>query len=106
MTRPAMSSEVATGRWMKGSEIFMRDTLRSGDLLRRRLGARAVRDSGLASGLGDLHVRSWLQFVLAIDDDAFVGLQAFFDQRFPLLRRADFHRPNLHGVIALDHECK
>src|SRR5882757_8144667 len=100
-TSPAMSREVATGRRMKGSEIFMRGS--AGTLLRRLRSAGSTR-AALRRGIAQFHVRAGLQLVLAIDHHLFAEFQAFLDDGFALLGRPDFDRAHVHGLVRLDDE--
>src|SRR5579859_2033515 len=90
-TTPAISSEVATGRWMKGSEIFTAIDLSGG------------RCDSLGRG-GCFHMGTDLQLILAIDNDPLVGLESVIDQGFSFFDLSYFYRDNLDGVVVFDSE--
>src|SRR5690242_15764831 len=86
-TTPAIKSEVAIGRRMKGSEMLTGSDSGSVDLLADRFGlcSGAVRRR---VGIRQFHLGTGLEFVLAIDDHAFAGGQPFFNERLAAINLA------------------
>src|SRR2546423_1432987 len=104
-----MSSDVATGRLMKGSEMLMdfgtRISLRSTPV---RSSARVLLFFlGLAAPAGRVrgfHVRTGLQLVLAVHHNVLAGSQAFVNQRLAAFDLGDFYWAHLDRLVVLNDE--
>ena len=103
MITPTMSSEVAIGRRMNGSEMFTtfagRRDLPRGDFPFDALGW-LLRLSG---GGGQFDLRAGLQLVLAIDHHLLTGRQSALDHRLVIFRWPDLDRLHPDGFVRLDH---
>src|SRR5215467_8761898 len=93
---PSISSDVAIGRRINGSEIFMAV---------RKYWSAGGGDSARGARLrgGDPHPRALGQPVLPVDDNLFAGLQALADDRNAILHRGHLDAAPLDRVARLDH---
>src|SRR5580765_732934 len=106
MITPIIKSDVATGRRMKGSEMFIvteRSPYRSFQFLARLMAAMLRRGDG-ARRRPDDHFRAGLQFILAVNNDFFTDSKTVLNQGFAVLDLGYLDWPNLCGLIVLDHK--
>src|SRR6185437_15354445 len=97
---PNISSDVAMGRWMKGAEMLIADSLwrASG-----KGAARPADSTGrLSLDLFDSDARALGQAVLAVDDDALAGVEPLGHDGDPVLHRSDLDRTAFRLFVVAD----
>src|SRR6185369_2267860 len=101
-----MSSDVATGRLMNGSEMFMGGGTRISQPCSTPVRSSArilffLRPAAPAGRVRGFHVRAGLQLVLAVHHDVLAWFETFVNQRLATFDLGDLHWAHLDRLIIL-----
>src|SRR5260221_11247647 len=96
---PSISSDVAIGRRIKGSEMLIGDCSGSAD---GNGTMRCSGSSGRSRGGGGLDPGAVGQSVLALDDDLLAGREPLRNDGDAVLYRPDVDRPAFHRAVLPD----